>query len=328
MNVFQESIAQAAAWPVDLPVPPADFDGRRVVIVIPAYNEERFIGSVVLKLRAYPVTIVVVDDGSSDQTALIAQAAGAEVIRHDCNQGKGAALNTGLRAARQLEPDVLVLIDGDGQHLPEQLPRLVEPVLSGEADLVVGSRYLLRPVGVPRHRVWGHRFFSWLTRSASGVPVSDSQSGYRALSPRACREDLFHSTGFSVESEMQFQAHELGLRVMEVPVTIRYTDKPKRPVWQQGLVVLNGVIKLTGQYRPLFFFGVPGALLLVVGVGFAFWVVQRFLEVGQIAIGTALFSLLASMFGLIMLSTGFTLHSVRGLLFDMLHHHLRDDNPA
>jgi hypothetical protein len=176
--------------------------------------------------------------------------------------------------------------------------------------------------------VWGHRFFSWLTRSASGVPVSDSQSGYRALSPRACREDLFHSTGFSVESEMQFQAHELGLRVMEVPVTIRYTDKPKRPVWQQGLVVLNGVIKLTGQYRPLFFFGVPGALLLVMGVGFAFWVVQRFLEVGQVAIGTALFSLLASMFGLIMLSTGFTLHSVRGLLFDMLHHHLKGEDHA
>ena len=325
MNAFQEPIAQAAGWPVELPARQADFLGRRVVIVIPAFNEERFIGSVVLKLRAYPVSIIVVDDGSSDQTAPIARAAGAQVISHACNQGKGAALNTGLQAARRLEPDVVVFIDGDGQHLPEQLPRLVGPVLSGEADLVVGSRYLLPPEGVPSGRVGGHRFFNWLTRSASGVPVSDSQSGYRALSWSACCQELFHSSGFSVESEMQFLAGAHGLKVMEVPVTIYYADKPKRPAWQQGLRVLNGVLKLAGQYRPLFSFGIPGALLLVVGIGAGFWVVQRFLEVRQIAIGTALLSLLASMSGLIMLSTGFTLHSVRGLLFDMLRHHLKED---
>jgi glycosyltransferase involved in cell wall biosynthesis len=280
---------------------------------------------VILKLGAYPVTIIVVDDGSSDQTAYIAQSAGAEVIRHTCNQGKGVALNTGLKAARELEPDAIVFIDGDGQHLPEQLPNLVFPILSGKADLVIGSRYLHQPEGVPRHRVLGHHFFNVLTRLASGVPVSDSQSGYRALSRRAFCEDIFHSSGFSVESEMQFLAHEYGLKVMEVPISVRYTDRSKRSVWQQGLVVFNGVVKLTGQYRPLFFFGVPGMLLLLFGIGAGFWVAERFLEVRQIAIGTALLSLLASMFGLVMLSTGFTLHSVRGLLLDMLRHHLRDN---
>jgi hypothetical protein len=328
MGKLLEPLLQTPAPPFELDLLPLDFDGSRVVVVIPAYNEERFIGSVLLKLRAYPLTIIVVDDGSSDGTALIARAAGAEVIRHACNQGKGAALNTGLRAARLLEPDVLVLIDADGQHLPEQLPRLVRPILSGQADLVVGSRYLLPPVGVPRLRVWGHHFFNWLTRWASGVPVSDSQSGYRALSRRACCEDLFHSSGFSVESEMQFLAGEHGLKVMEVPITACYVEKPKRPVWQQGLGVLNGVLKLTGQYRPLFYFGVPGAMMVLAGIGAGFWVVQRFLELRQIAIGTALVSLLACMFGLVMLSTGFTLHSVRGLLFDMLHHHLKDENHA
>ena len=292
---------------------------HRVVVVVPAYNEERFIGSVVLKLLRYPLTVIVVDDGSSDDTAALAEAAGAQVVRHTQNKGKGEALNTGFCAARLLEPEAIVVIDGDGQHLPEQLPELLGPVLRGEADIVVGSRYLEKTCQVPPHRLLGHWFFNQVTGLASGVRVSDSQSGYRAFSPRAYNVELFRCADFAVEAEMQFLAREHGLRVAEVPVVIRYQDKPKRPVWQHGLTVLNGVLRLTGQYRPLLFFGLPGALLVTVGLARGMWVLKRFQSTQQLATGNAIVCVLLFVTGMVLFSTGIILHSVRGLLIDMLH---------
>jgi glycosyltransferase involved in cell wall biosynthesis len=324
MNTPTQDLTLASPDLADRPAP-VDFSASAVVVVIPAYNEERFIGSVILKLLQEHLTVIVVDDGSTDQTALIARLAGATVLRHPANQGKGEALNTGIRHARQLRPDAIVMIDADGQHLPEQLADLVRPVLLDQADLVVGSRYLQPAPDTPRHRRLGHYFFNWLNRFATGVPVTDSQSGYRAFSPQAYNTDLFRSSDFSVESEMQFLARQHGLRVAEVAVTIRYPDKPKRPVWQQGLIVLNGILRLTGQYRPLLFFGLPGFLLMLLGFAAAFWVVQRFLQVGEVALGTALASLLFTMIGLVSLSTGIILHSVRGLLTDLLGSKRQDD---
>lgn len=295
-----------------------DFIRHKVVVVVPAYNEERFIGSVVLKIKQRPVEVVVVDDGSIDGTAAIARAAGAQVIHHSANLGKGAALNVGLQRARELNPDAIVLIDGDGQHLPEELPRLVWPVLTGQADITVGSRYLRNTSNTPLQRRLGHKLINLATSLTSGVYVSDSQSGYRAFSPRAYEHIRFRSDGFSVESEMQFIAHEMGLRVQEVPITIRYTDKPKRPAVQQGLAVLNGILRLMGQYRPLLFFGLPGLIMLVIGVVWGLVVVDTYARTGQLAAGYALISVLLSVAGLVVFSTGITLHSVRGLLYDLL----------
>jgi glycosyltransferase involved in cell wall biosynthesis len=301
------------------PAPAAiDLSSFNILALIPAYNEERFIGSVVLKARNYAQTVLVVDDGSSDCTASVAVAAGALVVRHTANQGKGVALNTGLHLARDHSPDVVVMLDADGQHLPEELALVVAPVLSGKADVVIGSRYLEHTSQVPRHRIWGHWAFNALTRLASGTASTDSQSGYRAFSPAALEAISFRSNGFSVESEMQFIAHENGLRLVEVPITIQYTDKPKRPVIQHGLHVLNGVLKLTGQYRPLFSFGLPGLALFLAGLGWGVVVVDRFSRTHTLAVGYALICVLLSVVGLIMCSTAFTLHSIRGLLTDML----------
>lgn len=294
-----------------------DITCSKVVVVIPSYNEERFIGSVVLKTLRHPVTVIVVDDGSTDDTAVIAAAAGAVVVRQPVNQGKGAALNAGFIRAREMSPDVIVMIDGDGQHLPEELPGVVQPIIEHQADIVVGSRYLVTPNQVPRLRILGHRFFNWLTGRVSGVFVSDSQSGYRAFSSNAYQKINFSSSGFSVESEMQFLAREYGLSVKEVPITIRYSDPPKRSVIHQGLVVLNGVLRLTGQYRPLLSFGLPGMILLVAGILWGVYVVNIYNQTRQLAIGYAMISVLLSIIGGIALSTGITLHSVRGLLSDL-----------
>jgi glycosyltransferase involved in cell wall biosynthesis len=290
----------------------------RVAVVIPAYNEERFIGSVVLKTLSYPVTVIVVDDGSTDTTSKLALLAGAVVVRLETNQGKGAAITAGMKKAWEYQPDVLVLIDADGQHLPDDLPRLLEPVLEGRADIVVGSRYIKKESKVPLHRVWGHRLLNVLTGAASGVRVSDSQSGYRAFSRRALEQINFSSTGFSVESEMQFMAHEKGLIIEEVPVTIQYLDKPKRSVLRQGMSVLGGVIKLTGQYRPLLYFGLTGGLVMLAGLGIGLRFVRIFTRSGQLALGSGLACVLLMILGLILLTTGIMLHSMRGLLHEML----------
>ncbi|UCD99388.1 MAG: glycosyltransferase family 2 protein [Chloroflexota bacterium] len=289
-----------------------------LVVVIPAYNEERFIGSVVLQSRKFTDKVIVIDDGSQDETAQIARIAGATVICHEHNCGKGVALNSGFNAARLLEPGVVVCIDGDGQHLPEEIELLIEPIFSRKADIVVGSRYISTKTCTPRHRVWGHRLFNFLTGFASGVGTSDSQSGFRAFSPRALRAISFRSKDFSVESEMQFLAKEHRLKVMEVPITIQYPDPPKRSVLVHGIRVLNGLLRLVGQHRPLFYFGVPGAVGMVFGILLGLRAVEIFSRTSQLAVGSALLSILLSMTGMIMVSTGFILHSIRGLLREML----------
>lgn len=297
---------------------PSTWRDKKVVVIIPAYNEERFIGSVVLRARQHANTVLVIDDGSPDATSEIASAAGATVIRQEQNGGKGVALNTGLRKARELSPDVVVLIDGDGQHRPQEMGRVIAPILNGEADIVVGSRYLDHNSKVPRHRVLGHLLFTLLTNRTSGVALTDSQSGFRALSPRALEALSFQSNGFSVESEMQFIARERHLRVVEAPITIQYPDKPKRPVVSHGLLVLNGMLRFIGQYRPLLFFGVFGLVTLLIGLFWSFLVVEIYRTSQQLAVGYALLSVLFTVVGMLGLVCGIILHSVRGLLLSFV----------
>jgi len=299
----------------------ADIDLKqyKIVVIIPAYNEERFIGSVVLKLREFPVKIIVVDDGSTDDTAALAKAAGARVFSLPSNQGKGAALNFGFQQARVYHPDVVVLIDGDGQHLPEELPGVICPILNGEADIAVGSRYINNSSNTPLDRRLGHKLIGFLTSLATGVEVADSQNGYRAFSKKAYEQIRFNSSDFSVESEMQFLANEFGLTVKEVPITIRYLDKQKRTAIQQGMIVLSGIIKLASQYRPLLFFGGGGLIMLSVGVVWGLVVVARYIQSGLLAMGYALICVLLCVIGLVLFSTGIMLHSTRVLMLDLFN---------
>ena len=292
----------------------------RVIALIPAYNEERCIGSVILRAREHVDEVIVVDDGSHDATPRVAEAAGAQLIRHKTNRGKGQALTTGFQAARKLRPDVLVILDSDGQHSADEIPLLVDAIREHEADMVVGSRFhdAEQLAKIPQGRRMGLRAVTTVTNVLSGVHVSDSQSGFRAFSARALNLLIFRGAGFSVESEMQFLAREHGLNVVEVSISADYEDPAKRSPVVQGFGVLNGVLRLVGQTRPLLFMGLPGLLLLLLGLSMGLAVVSIYVASQKLAVGYALISVLCMVIGTVSLFSGIILHSVRALLLSLL----------
>jgi glycosyltransferase involved in cell wall biosynthesis len=295
------------------------------VAVIPAYNEARFIGSIVLQARQLVEKVIVIDDGSTDFTADIADAAGAIVIKHGTNEGYGAAIETGLEQARAMGAEATVLLDGDGQHDPGQISAVLAPILSGQADMVVGSRYMNTNNTTPRSRTIAHRVVTSITNQFSGQKLSDSQCGFRAFSRRALQDACLSSEGMSAASEFQFLASRFNWRVSEVPVTVLYDGRKKRSLMMQGLQVLNGIVSMIGQSRPLFFFGLSGALLLLGGLAWGVWVVEIFRRSSQLAVGYALISVLLSIVGMLLISTGIILHSVRGLLHTYLDQEKRKE---
>lgn len=292
----------------------------RVVALIPAYNEERCIGSVVLRTREFVDAVVVVDDGSRDATARVAEAAGATVIRHKTNGGKGQALTTGFRAVRALRPEVLVILDSDGQHKPDEIPLLLEAMAVQGVDMVVGSRFRDQEQldKIPGGRRIGLRAVTTMTNVFSGVAVSDSQSGFRAFSSRALNLLTFRGAGFSVESEMQFLAHTHNLSVAEVSISADYDDPAKRNPVVQGLDVINGVLRLVGQTRPLLFLGGPGVVVFLTGLVMGLFVVSIYASTQKLAMGYALISVLCVVLGALSLFSGIILHSVRSLLLSLL----------
>jgi len=245
-------------------------DTNRLAAVIPAFNEEQFIEDIILKTKTYVDSVIVVDDGSTDSTGSIAEAAGAVLVKHPKNMGKGAALNSGFRKAFDLGAEIIITLEADGRHRPEEISAMIQPIRANEADVVIGSRYLIPQSNAPKIRVWGHKVFNLLTNILSNTLVSDSQSGYRAFSAQAVEPTPFYSNGFSVKSEIQFIVNKYQLRLVEVPITIRYVDDPQESLLGHGLEVLVGILRLTGHYRPQLIYGVLGTALLFIG-----WVIMN-----------------------------------------------------
>ena len=285
-----------------------------IVAAIPCFNEELFIGSVVLKARDYVDQVIVIDDGSTDRTILVAEKAGAKVIKHDRNKGKGVAVGTAFQYAREIGCKALVLLDGDGQHEPAFIPSLIKPVLDGNADMVVGSRYLNIKSSIPGYRTWGHRLLTFLTNLGSRVKLTDSQSGFRAFSAKAIEALTFAEKGLSVESEMQFLANEAGLRVTEIPISIGYHSKAKRSPLAHGIGILNSIVGLISRRIPLFFFGVPGLIMLAFGLWEGLRVIRGYNTYHDFWLGPALIAVLLCIVGALSLFTALILHTIRGFL--------------
>jgi glycosyltransferase involved in cell wall biosynthesis len=285
--------------------------------LIPAYNEERFIGSLVLAARAHVDHVVVIDDGSCDSTVEIAKMAGAIVVQHQTNQGKAAAVNTGFAYIRRLDPSAVVMLDGDGQHSADDIPTVLAPVMQGAADIVVGSRFLEVKSDIPIYRQVGQHGLTLATNLASGVRVSDSQSGYRAFSARALEELSFGQGGFSIESEMQFQAREHQLRIVEVPIKVIYAERAKRNPVSHGMQVVNGILRMVGQTRPLLYFGMAGVTLFMLGAALGLYMVEIFTRTRTLAVGYGLITVMLCVMGMLLFFAGVMLHSTREMMVEL-----------
>jgi len=281
----------------------------RVLAGIPAYNEARYIGSIVLQARQYVGEVIVIDDGSTDNTARVAELAGATVIHHPTNRGKGAAIHSVLIEARKRKPDILVLLDADSQHDPNEIPILVKPISEG-FDLVIGSREAQKDK-TPRYRRIGQKVISHSSRLASKANVADSESGFRALSPKAINELDLKATGFAIESEMISRAADKNLRITEVPISNIYTmdGSTLNPI-RHGIDVLSQIIVMISQRRPLFFFGLAGGILLVVGLIIGIRVLNIAATTGEHAIGHTILTTLFIIAGMSSIFTGIILNAL------------------
>ena len=224
-----------------------------VVACIPAYNEEDTIASVIKEALRHVDMVIVCDDGSTDLTSKIAREAGAFVIRHQRNMGYGAALRTLFEVARIIDPDVMVILDADGQHDPNDIPALVNPVLSGEADIVVGSRFLGK-TSMPAYRGAGIKLISLVVRLTAYPGLRDAQSGFRAYSRRAIRAIRVTERGMGASTEILLKAAYHRLKLREVPVEVRYAGIVHRmSPWKHGLSVLLVTVKhVMRKYLTLF----------------------------------------------------------------------------
>ena len=196
-------------------------------VVIPAYNEATVIGNVIADVRRFVDNVIVVDDCSRDETATVARAAGATVLRHIINRGQGAALQTGLTFALRQAPSAIITFDADGQHDANDLPALLAPIRDGRAHFVLGSRFT-GTSNVPPLRRLMLKLAVLFTRLTSGLRVTDAHNGLRAFSRQGARCVRIQLDRMAHASEIMDQIRDSGLPYVEVPVTVRYTEYTRR----------------------------------------------------------------------------------------------------
>jgi len=286
-----------------------------ITAIIPAFNEEIPIGSVVISTLEHVDHVIVVDDGSEDRTSEIAGIAGAEIIKHHENQGKGAALKTGFDSI--IDVDIVVTLDGDGQHNPEEIPKLIKPIIDGEADIVNGSRYLVnRDDDTPVYRRFGQTVLDNVTNLNSGLKVTDSQSGFRAFASYTIPAFRFNQKGFSIESEMLTDAANFGSRIREVEIEANYdngNNHTENPL-SHGLGVLVGIIQDMEFNRPLYYFTIPGMILIVIGFTLGLFFFGQYLDHVMTTLLPTVMAAMIGLGGLFIAFTGIILHSMARMI--------------
>ncbi len=246
---------------------PYELKNDDIVAIIPAFNEGLTIGSVVLGAKKHVSKVIVVDDGSTDRTSEIAALAGADVITLNENHGKAYAVKRGFAEISDKNTSVAVIIDADGQHDTEEIDKVIDPIVKGEADLVIGSRLIEDDHGIPFYRRIGQQMLNKATNLGSQKKVTDTQSGFRAVSATGINNMDFSSDGYGLESSMIFHFASRGLRIAEVPISVNYKvpHKHKQNSVTMGFGLMNHLITLISLKRPLMFIGVPGFLFTFIG---------------------------------------------------------------
>jgi glycosyltransferase involved in cell wall biosynthesis len=290
----------------------------RILVCIPAFNEAKKIVEVINKSKKYADGVVVYDDGSTDDTYQLATAAGATVIKSPKNTGYGTAIRALFQAAREQNADIMITLDSDGQHNPDHIPRLVEPLVTQNFDVVIGSRYLSKDdkEKVPRFRSLGIKTITKLTQSASYSGLTDSQSGFRAYNKNALTKINLFEDGMAVSTEILLRAREKNLLATEVPITVDYEsdDTSTHNPIAHGIGVLYSVLQYISLRHPLAFYGLPGIALLGVAAVFLKNALHLFSTSGYVSTNMILISIGIAVVGVILLATAAIVYTLIALL--------------
>ena len=280
------------------------------IACIPAFNEEKNIFNLVNDVSKYVNSVIVCDDGSTDDTVNEAKKSGAFVISNDKNLGKGAALKSLFDFARHSNADVIITIDGDGQFLPEEIPKLTKDIEDGKSDIVIGYRFETEK-DMPSYRKIGNKVLDELSKKASNLNLRDTQSGFRAYSKKAIEKIDFRHNGFVADSEILIDASTKNLTISEQHVTVLYDTggrtSTQNPV-RHGTGVMISLLEMILMKRPLTYLGIPGMIMSVIGIITSSFTLISFNETGYFSIPITLLSI-------VLFTVGIMLVLVSGILF-------------
>jgi len=284
----------------------------KIAIGLPAFNEEKNIASIILQLKKKYEMVIVCDDGSNDLTASISEEMGALVVKHKKNLGYGAAIRSLFLKARELDCDILVTFDSDGQHKISEIENVIDPIQNKEADIIIGSRFLGTIEGdIPGYRKLGIKAITNLVNSNTGKKITDSQSGFRAYNKTVLEKIIPSETGMGVSTEILIKANKQKFNISEVPITIIYDgDTSTHNTVSHGTSVILSTMKFISIEHPLKFYGIPGIIFLAIGLFFVVWTLQEFTETRRIITNISLIAIGSTIFGTLLTMTSVLLYSL------------------
>jgi len=283
----------------------------KITVGIPAYNEEKNIAKIIVKLKKIADKIIVCNDGSTDLTSEIAENLGAIVINHTKNRGYGSGIKSILEKSKEIGSEVLVTFDGDGQHRVEDIKKIIEPIEKNEIDLVIGSRFLNEEQEVPQYRKLGIKLITKITNANLKEKITDSQSGFRAYSKEVISKLKTSDMGMGVSTEILIKASSLNFKIAEVPITVLYDGNTSthNPV-SHGTSVLLSTIKYISIEHPLKFYGIPSLIFFVIGLTFTFLSIQYYTEIGRLSTNLTLIGAGTILISVILIITTILLYSL------------------
>ena len=284
----------------------------KIIVGIPAFNEEKNIAAIITKLADITDTIIVCNDGSSDLTSDIAEKMGAFVINHEKNLGYGAAIRSIFLKAKELNGDILVTFDADGQHRIEDVEKVTKPIIDQEVDLVIGSRFLDESEKeVPQYRKVGIKVITKITNASIKKQLTDSQSGFRAYSKKVLNELNPSELGMGISTEILIKASSKNFRITEVPIKILYAgDTSTHNPVSHGSSVILSTIKYTSIEHPLKFYGIPSMILFIIGISFTYLSAEYYAEIGRLNTNLTIIAAGTVLIAVVLLITSVLLYSL------------------
>jgi len=283
----------------------------KITVGIPAYNEEKNIAKIIVKLKKTVDQILVCDDGSTDSTSAIAESLGATVIKHQKNSGYGMAIRSIFLKSKEINADILVTLDADGQHKIEDVNKIIKPIVDGKADISIGSRFLKEDDKTPGYRKFGVKVITKVTNSSLADKVTDAQSGFRAYNNKVLQSLTPSDSGMGISTEILIKSSNLGLKIAEVPTEIQYEgDTSSQNPVSHGTEVLVSTLKYISIERPLVFYGIPSVIFFVIGFTFTFFSIQYYAEIGRLNTNLTLVAGGTLLIGVILVVTAILLYSL------------------